>query len=335
MTLDDVSQFHTALLNVAGAGIPVELEFPSNGTAVKVQAIDLRTSLDQIFAGLSDEVHSGRTLDLVVSEDKRLPASYRSALETWFACDQAPVALEMLTSTATSQQQARKQMEMALVQPLILLILGWLALIYVSSSTIPKIESIYLQLNKEPGWGLLMMTWIHSTIGFWSVLGVILIAAWTVYRRNRTSPIPPMLKGKRDHCNDYLQGAMACDQIAELLRYNKSFPESIRIVDSSHSVLDATNTGSKSNSLLQWAFSLQASEAGLSAEQALQSKSRQMRMVSNTLRYLNRIRMQRWRSWLPAIAMGIVGGVVVLIVGLSVFIPFVQLLRDLSIPGAN
>jgi len=284
---NEIEQFSTELRNLAAAGIPLQFDI-------------------------------GPNLESEIAKESPLAANYQSALEIWLRCDRSPVALDSMTAMAIRNQSSHRTLSLALVQPIVLLVVAYLSLIYISSSTIPKIEAIYQQLEKPPGFGLWVMSWIRSSMPVWIIIIPTLAAAWIVYRWVKPDSITQSGLFQTNQKYTYLQNAIDSNQLAELLAYDCSLAESKSLIVPVH---PSVSTGT--SPLLSWAIS----------EKSSPSKVNQLRSVSRTYRFLDQLRVQQYRSWLPALVIGAFGGAIVLAIGLSVFVPVVELLRDLSMPS--
>lgn len=305
ISLDDIKQFHVELSGIAAAGIPVQLgmgETPKTFIA----------TLEGIAADFDIEQCKGNSLESAISSNARLSPAYRSALEIWLRCDCSSVAFDSLTAPSIGKRRLSRVQQLSSLQPFILIVLGYFALIYICTFTIPKFESLTEQLNRVPGFALSIMIWIRQIMAIWIPL-VPLSLIWVVIvwrKRSKSVFTNGSLLGNRYLAN--IRSASDADQLAELVSHDVSIAKAMEISGLSNVP-----------PLMQWA----------STRPTVESTSATLRLVAATYRQIAQIRDHTSRSWFPAISVGIIGGLVVLGVGLSVFLPMVEFLLELSRPS--
>ncbi len=360
MIIDAIQQFHIELLGISKLGIPLNLGFDRAGK-------DLATALDEIAATIKQTVRDDQGLAESISNVPHLSPAYRKALAVWLATEGSPIAFESLVAPAAARQQTRRIWDLSLLQPLVILAISYLVMIYVCNFTIPRLEAIYEQTGHRPHFALAIMIAIRKSMFIWIPMAPVVLAIVYLFRKKRreASSAKPATSvslrwGER---NLY---AVSAEQLAELLKSHVSLPAALDIVQSDRPTLvprlqpgnalswrlclprrrGSSNpaAGGAGNSLgsqagawepgddvctlrplMRWAVS----------EESEGLKIRSLQWAAATYRNLSRTQSHKIRNWLPPIAMGILGGCLVLGVGLSVFWPIAELLYDLSKPGAS
>ncbi len=272
-------------------------------------SISLATTLNEIASRLETQLSAGQSLDSALDADARLSNSYRTALDIWLNCDGSPVALESLVSKAASLQQSRRILQLSILQPLVILVMGYFSLIYICSITIPKFESLCDQVQHAPGIGLSIMIAVRKTMVYWVPLAPPAILGLLIYFRQRTRD--QAFKGLwfDRFAIRQLANAVTSEQMAERVRY-----------DALESATDPSLPP-----LLKW-----AGEDTAPSQSSQDVVSNRLRIAAAMYRMLASMRTQFSLAWLPLISLCAIGGLLVLGLGLSVFVPMVELLTDIA-----
>ncbi len=324
MTLDAAQQFHNELLGIAKLGIPLNLGF--DGTSK-----DPSTELDEIAATLKQTVRDDQTFAETIAKMPQLSPAYRSALATWLATDGSPIAFESVVAPAVARQQSRGLWTLSLLQPIVILAMSYLAIIYICVFTIPKLEAIYEQTDQLPHFALATMVAIRKSMPIWIPLVPILVGLAYFLQEKRSAKHLNAPKILERRAWGRTIDAVEAEQLAALINSHVALPIALALVQNdrqatSNSIGPNTTASDRPlRPMLQWAVS----------EESDSQKIRSLKMVAATYRKLARDQSQRIQNWLPPLAMGVLGGCLVLGVGLSVFWPIVELLYDLAKPGTS
>jgi type II secretory pathway component PulF len=303
MTVEAIQQFHRELLGIASLGIPLDLGF----TRTKQ---DLSEALDEIAVSIQQSLSEAPLNAVTVSEIPDLSPNYRSALATWLATDGSPIAFESLVMPGVVRQQARKLWNASMLQPLVILALSYFVMIYICSVTVPKLEAVYAQTGHAPGIGASIMIAMRKLLMVWIPAVPILVACLIFYRIKRTQTISSKFIDSTK-TNQQALADLATARLAELLRVDIALPKALELVPQLSQL-----------PLMQWAISEKTNKERVLA----------LQFATATYRRIAEVRCDRMRSWVPPLAMGLVGGGIVLLVGLSVFWPVAELLYHLTKP---
>jgi len=250
LTLDDVKSFHSELIRIAAAGIPIQLRIGETRE-------NLAATLDHLLANFDAKLQKQESLESAIESETSLSDTYRSALQRWLFDDHSPAAFDSLTISAIEHKQKSRLVQLALIQPIILIAIAYVALIYICAVTIPKFESMYEQLYLSPRIALSIMSWIRKGMWIWI-------------------PLVPL--------------ALVISYAAWLKRTNSPLASSTQV-------------------------------NGQSIE----------RVLNPIQRWLADVRACRAQKWVPPIVLVIIGGFLVLGIGLSVFLPLVELFSDVTV----
>jgi type II secretory pathway component PulF len=231
-----------------------------------------------------------------------------------------------LFAPATSRRRFVSRIGNALVYPLIIATLAYFGFLYLCQVTIPSIQSIYLQLNKSMPPLLAFLTDVKHWIPVWSVLvPVLLILSIVWWRRRGAKQEWSWLPGSHRYYHAIDHAHMA-DQLAGMLESGCTLGESLTAITSTSVSTDPHPQEAKTTDLfpplLRWAIVHEPSAEGF-------------RSVARTYRQLADQRERVWRFLVPTLVGLAVGGLIVLVYGLSLFLPMIQLLEDVAIPVAG
>lgn len=317
-SLTKIEAFHRELCALAATGLPLELGINPTQPA-------LSAKLDQIYSALAPRLRRGSPDQQAIAEQHDLPTQYRTALSIWLRCDDPTVALDRVTTRAVAKRQIGMSLGRSLVYPLIVLVLSYVAFLFLCYMTVPRIEAIYTQLAHQPSESLRFLIASRQGMPIWGPLVplVLLIGlVWWRWSSKRTSWA--WLPGSTRYFRA-LENADLAQQLARLTEAGLSLEESIELVGPARR--EPAPVGAEANasmpSLLRWAM-----EGELDRE----ATPRILNLIAQTYRNHAHRQGAIWRVVTPSICGILLGGAFVLGYCLSLFLPMVQLLKDISIP---
>jgi type II secretory pathway component PulF len=296
--------------------------------------------LQKISSLLATRVQRGSTVDEAIADEPQLPPKYRAALLAWLRCEDPTIVLDAISEPAETRQQFRRNLGHMLVYPLIVLSLAYFGFIYLCQFTAPGIEALYRQLWQEPSDSLSMLITTRNLMPIWVPLVPLLLFLALLWWRSRSSRFSwSWVPGSRRYFtamrNDHL-----AQQLAMLVESGYSLDESLALVGQLRgsnfvaSSVHAADSGQVPSapvdpqasmpSLLRWA---------LSGDLGGEPLPRVLRFVAQTYRQTAERQQTIWRVAVPSICGVLLGGSFVLGYSLSLFLPVVQLLKDVALPG--
>ena len=314
--LDDVLAFNATLLKLDLAGIPM-------GLGIDTESKPLGDRLSAINAKIAMDVARGSTVRQVLDSDHELPSLYRSSLKTWLYCGNSPDALKALSECGDSRRNIERLMSFAIVQPLILLVLAYFGFLYLLFGVVPKLQSISLQIGSSPGFGLQCLMQAKQVVWPLAVLGPVVIAfCLLAWNNNRTKWSMGWLPG-RMAISESIRKANYADTVSNLLEQGYSEEQALASVGELNGGLKAEATKAALPPFLRWALG----DAVKSEDRidALQFSARGYREIALK-------RAGQLRSWIPVLVGSLFGGAIVLVFGLSLFGPMIELLTALTRP---
>ena len=289
-------------------------------------------------------VGRGQSLQQAVLDEPGLPTNYRKALLTFLICDDSRLALEAMSKPAGTKRQFAAGLGSALVYPLIILAIAYVGFLYLCKYTGPTIESMYVQMGQTPSFAVNVLVKARELIPIWAPLVPLLIvmSLWWWARRGRELSWRWLPGSKRyydavghaqlaDHLAGMMDGGCTLNEAlvaafpeAAPTALARSDPQPAGQVDRSSAI--ASPHLKDLPPLLRWA---------IEGDTGDESPAKVMRFVAMTYRETAKQRERLWRFFAPVLCGLAFGGVIVLCYGLSLFLPIVQLLRDVAAAGFN
>jgi type II secretory pathway component PulF len=320
VTLQRVLAFNRELLALTATGLPLDLGFVPSDTT--------REKLERINAALSTRVQRGQGIEQAINEESELTPQYLAAVVTWLRCDDPTVALDGLAKPAVARRQLGLSLGQSMLYPLIVLTLTYFGFLYLCGVTAPKIAAIYQQIALAPSDSLAFLAASRQLMPIWAPLPPLLLIIAVIGWRLRVSGLS-WLPGSSRYL-DSIRNANLAQQLARLMESGMSLQESVALAGPLRGIAaPADGTGSEDvleslPSLLRWAVS-----ADLGGEPIPKA----LRFVAQTYRQKAHRQEAIWRFVAPTICGVLIGGTFVFGYALSLFLPVVQLLEDISLPG--
>ena len=333
--LQELAAFNDELVSLAQAGIPVDL-------GLSQLSHDPDDANKQINAALTQSVEGGSSLADAVSENRSLPPVYQSVVGAGLRCGRLPVALEALSRYSQSQHDVGQSLRSALVYPLI--ICGLAYLLFVGTCLFVPLED-YQQLGKtESGGGTVFHTvlMLRESLPLWVAVPPVLLAIllFIAFRSNGIPKILGWFPAVSDVKTDQRYASLA-DLLALLVEHDVPLHEGLQLAArasgdaklTSAAQIFATNAG-QGQALTQDAQAAQQFPPflrwALTSPMGSNDLCRALKLAAET--YRNRA--ERRTKWLrtvpPMLTCVFVAGGITLLYCLSVFMPFIHLMKDLS-----
>jgi type II secretory pathway component PulF len=300
--LDDVLAFNQTLIRLERAGIPI-------GVGDSETKLSLRSKIDSINSKVAVAVARGSSVRQILESNEELPAQYRSALSVWLFCDHSPEALAALSDQAGERCDMEKVLSFSLLQPMVIAGLVYLGFLYLVFGVSPKLESIATQIGAEPGVGLWFLQSAKSTAWIWAIAVPTCVAlALAIWNRNKSRWSLEYMPGRR--------------RIVDAIE-NANMAQGIRLLLENENSQEGTLQPNKATGLLKWA---------LSERFSCEEKLRSLSASEITYQGIAKTRTEQMRAWFPTLVGASLGGLLVLIFGLSLFAPMIELLTILTRP---
>ena len=325
LSLTEVWAFNEALVAFAAAGIPIDLGDSDRSVVMTVTQID---------ASVAKEFALGKSVQAALAEDHELPARYRQAVLTGIETNQMSLALDDLSRQPIAQEDLRKTVGLALVQPLVLLVLAYCGFIVLCLRFAPVIADIYIQLREPPSWGVRLFTLCREWMPVWVPLVPVLIAAavYLCVRRSRYRGFRLPGSGRYLATIGY---AIFAEQIANRIDSEAANSASEEIAGD-RTIAEADRTSNLTGSPLAFVDRQSLADLppflrwALTSELDRDSRSRVLRFAAETYRQSAERQSAWWHVLLPTIIGALLGGLIVLAYALAMFGTYITLLYDLA-----
>jgi type II secretory pathway component PulF len=309
-SLKHVFSLSREVSTLAATGLPLDIGLRPGES--------LDEKLESINASLASQIAQGKTIEQAISSATGVPDRYRAGLWAWTHDSDPTIALERFAVPAEAIDRFGKDLGRIFQYPLLLLGLAYCALLVLCFLTLPTLESLFESMFRtdEPiHWLILVREWV----GVWALLfplGLLMLAiGWRIYRGRsnfRWVPGSERYFQAADHAN-------IANQLAALIESGRSTDEALSLL-ASVPIHDAASRASAIESLpplLQWAISTQLGS---------RSPTGVLRMVAESYRQAAQRQQDLWHVFMPSVAGVVLGGIIVLAYGLTLFLPLVKLL---------
>jgi general secretion pathway protein F len=345
MSLDQLTALNEEIAALVRGGMPLELGLRELGK-------DSAGSLQQITQVLANRLARGESLaEAVGAEKEHLPASYRTLITAGIRAGRLPAALEAVSNYARELNQLRKQVALALLYPLLVLLLAYVLFVAFVSHAIVRFRETYevfrfrvpMILNGAAN----MAEW--TTTYWWVVPGVLLLllAWWGISGgaqilafRGLTQPLGwfPLVQSI---CRDYRTANFA-ELLALMIEHQVPLPEGLRLAADATADPQLMRAGSRLADAIEQSAP-QSSAAGrtyglppflywaLTCRQSGDELVRLLRHSSAMARRKALRASRRFQTLFPIAAAVVIGGGAVALYSLTLFGPLAEFWHDLGV----
>jgi type II secretory pathway component PulF len=340
-TLSQFITLHDQLVALVKAGVPIQLGLPIRGSGAAV-------AFERIGATVARRVGEGASVQEAL-EDPRVPAAYRSVAQLALTSGDLATALSGANHMAEARDDSWYALRMSLRYPLVICCLAYVGIVLFCLFLVPTLESMYENMRIPAGSGLSAVTALRRTLPYWVAIppiGLVLLAIWTRWTSSgaigtaRATGVLAWLPGTSKIIREQRWTRFA-ELLASHLDAGAPLPEGLRMAAAAwendalqratlaHAAsLDRGQAPSGDNSFaaglppfLRWAI--------CHADDAV-GRTRALRMAADAYRESACRRIQRLRVVAPIVTGLVIGGGVVLLYALALFVPVVQMIEGLA-----
>jgi general secretion pathway protein F len=340
-TLDDFMLINEQLDALVEAGVPIDIDLGQRGTSTA-------EVLEKINATIARRVSQGTSLnDAIASEERVATPSYRALLQLGLRTGDLSTALNVSSRFAESIDESRHALRFSFLYPAIVCCFAYVGLVAFCLFFVPRLESMYQNLQIRPGAGLPTLQALRRTLPFWIAvppLAFVLLALWLRARSRQHSfragaisawlpQMPRAVFRRRAAGFAEIVAALLDDglpltsalEIAADAWNDTRMHEATRGLAASlkqgQTPSDDGRLASQFPPLLRWALWHSATTTGTAPA---------LRMAANVYRQASDHYIERLRTLAPMVMCVVLGGSVTLLYGLALFVPFVDLLLGLA-----
>ncbi len=345
ISVDDLLLLNQEIAALVRAGTPLE-------RGLLLAGRDVRGRLGRIAQALSGRMSQGESfLSALEHERDAIPPLYRAVVEAGVRSGRLPSALEGLTRYVRGYSEARSAIGIALWYPLLIGSIAYGLFLGMSTLIAPKFAEAFPSLGLKLPWTLDWINRIGQASHLWWPVGPIVLIgigiAWSVSGRAARFQswawgLPRLMPGMKRLMADY-ETANFAELLALLLEHNVPYPAAVLLAAqatgnrpmtaAAQEIAAALERGQSPGAALEnvrpgvfqpmirWAMSTGADSGSLPESLA---------GMADHYRSRARHRAESMRIFLPALLLVVLGGGAALVYGLSLFLPLVELLKELS-----
>jgi type II secretory pathway component PulF len=344
VTLDEFMALNEQLAALLAAGVPIDVGLASAGR-------DTPAALARINAAVARRVRQGATLaEALEGDEHAVPVSYRSLVQVGLQSGNLTAALNGYTRVAQAIDGSWHAIRLGLLYPLVVCGLAYAGLIGLCMFFVPNLENLYQLLQLRPGIGLITLAWLRSTMPYWIAVppaALLLLALWQLRARSlrKTSGVATLdamhwLPGM-SHAIHMQRCAIFAETLAALLAGDSSLADGLVLaagasgdsglaagakeLAASHKqgqmLADDSPTAQRFPPFLRWA---------LWHSEATTGRVRALGMAAGIYYDAAQRRAEQLRYAIPLAACVVLGGSVTLLYCLALFVPVVEMLRQLA-----
>jgi len=335
--LDDVLAVNDELAALANAGVDLEL-------GLHHLAPTDEAAWAQVGASLGRDVGRGESVEQALRRnDTAIGPTYRNLMLLGVRFNRLNLALDSARAVATVADQSRDVARAGVLYPLFLSCLAYVGMIAFLRHLVPILVETYDVPGMRPGYWLESFDRLRANMSTWIWIPPLLVLLWMAWRlrRNRQHSARPSWLADALHVTQKVQLANFSEMCAALLDERVPRAEALQVaagasghqelfhaVRSLEAVWRAGGTveagdplGQGLPPLVRWALLQPDSE---------QDRAAALRAAAMTYRQAATVRTEQAQRWLPVLLVVVVGGGVVMLYGLMLFLPLRELLEALA-----
>jgi general secretion pathway protein F len=347
ITLDQLLALNAEIVALVRAGVPLE-------RGLLVTGRELRGRLGRITGALGRRLSQGESLvEALQGEGRAIPPLYRAVVEAGARSGRLPVALEGLARYVRGYSEARATIGLALWYPIVVLTLAYGLFVGLVTLVIPRFLATFEALQMTASPVLRWLSRLGQTAEIWWPIGplllIVLVIAWLrsgAAARFRTPSwswlrVFPWMKSILAN----YESASFSELLALLLEHNVAYPEALglaadstgnpRLIRGARGLAEAITRGEGAAPALQTVPErtfLPMLRWVLATGQQQGSLVEALRNLGDLYRKRAKYQAGKLSVFLPTILMLALGGSATLLYGLALFLPFINVLRQLSGP---
>ncbi len=329
-SLEDLIALNDEMAALIRAGIPLELGLDPS----------FSKRLGGLTQRLRDRMEQGKSLPEALSdEDEHVPPIYRAIVEAGLKAGRLPEALESLSEFSQALLELKQRIALAFVYPAIVLGVAYGLFVAFVAAVVPRLEDVYRQLQLPQHEWMSLLRGLHEMVHIWGP-GVFLAACVLMLWKGRS------LSGNRapwmwSIVANFHRASFA-GMLALLVKHQLPLPEALRLaggassgrrirktadeladdVQSGNTLAQSLSTRRAFPPFMRWMISNGEKQGALGAT---------LHQASDIYRHRALNGAQSLKIVLPILLTVLLGGGVVLIYGLALFVPLSDFLLDLTL----
>jgi len=346
ITMDELLALNAEIAALVRAGVPLE-------RGLLVTARDLRGRLGRIASALGRRLSRGESLvEALEGEGRAIPPLYRAVVEAGAKSGRLPVALEGLAGYVRGYSEARATIGLALWYPILVLALAYGLFVGLVSRVVPQFLASFESLRLTASPLIHWLNWLGGTVNYWWPAGpivlVVLAIAWirsgTAARFHAPTWMWLRLFPWMKSILASYETANFSELLALLLEHQVTYPSALvlaaestgnpRLILGARQLAEAVTRGDRPASalgtvdkrtflpMLRWVLATGQQQGSLVAA---------LHNLADLYRKRAKFQAEKLSLFLPTILMLAIGASATLLYGLALFLPLINILRELSV----
>jgi type II secretory pathway component PulF len=263
---------------------------------------------------------------ILQSEKGNWPPEYFRLIDAGVHCNRLTEPIERAVDLASGKQAIRNQVAVALVYPLLVCLLAAAVLVYICGVTVPELQATYRALDLPTGSRIVTMAHVRDWMPIWIIIvGLTLGAIWYVVAwRRQPARITRFSLAGISRVNDDVAWGEIAELTASLVEQGMPRDEALQrasVLLGSQSVRVGSRRATIARKGVAPPFLNWALDAANDQERADRART-----AAVAYREMAARRIDTMGRTLPILFCVLLGGAATLLVGLSLFAPFAQLL---------
>lgn len=284
-------------------GIPLDLGLPGD------PAEHLHKINDRLIADVGRQLSPDELL-----QRHSFPERYHAIARVLLASDDPAPIFESIAMPEIDRQAAANPLRQAIVEPVVVAFLVYFGMIFLCWFTVPHIEYQYTQQGQEPTGVTRLMVELRETMPYWIVgFPIVAVACWLVWRRLAKGVLMKWIPGSGAYTR-WLAAESQTRRLAALVG----------------SGLDQESALAIANASVSPHVQVRPIAETIVRSGDPRSRSRALGRLAKFYHFLADDRRRTYFSKLPALIGLFVAGFVVLGYALATFLPWIEILRNLS-----
>lgn len=344
--LDELIALNEEMISLVQAGIPLELGLREMGH-------ELPDRLGKISSDLAEKMERGSSLaEAMNTEGDRFPKVYRVIVEAGIKSGKLTVALEEMSNYAWELFHLRRQIGMAMIYPLIVFSLAYGLFLIFLFEMLARFNKAYEVFRMEDSQPLHLLNVMESTVVYWGMIPPVLLFVFAILWMRTgssqllnfkgTSRLIGWIPGVQKIANYYRYGNFS-ELMSLLIQQNIPFAESVILAAEAtgdDQLVLSANRMAERHMMSQVESSDSAKEYGwpplLTWLLTTKNQQGELSLALKNAADMYRRKATNYTRWFrilfPIFTGTIIGGGTVLCYSLVLFLPFSDMLKQLSHP---
>jgi general secretion pathway protein F len=347
ITVDQLLALNAEILALVRAGVPLE-------RGLLATARELTGRLGRIANALGRRLSRGEGLvEALEAEGRAIPPLYRAVVEAGARSGRLPVALEGLASYVRGYSDARATIGLALWYPMLVLALAYMLFLGLVTQVVPKFIATLDSLNTTVSPVLRWLAWLGQSVEYWWPVGpvvlVVVAIAWIRSGMAARFRAPNwtwmrLFPWMKSILSNY-ESANFSELLALLVEHDVAYPDALalaaestanpKLMRGADQMAEAISRGEPPGEALrtvdQRAF-LPMLRWVLATGQQQGSLVAALRNLGDLYRKRAKFQAGKLAIFLPSVLLLAIGGSATMLYGLALFLPLINVLRQLSVP---